>query len=770
MTRADTDPSIRAGTDDAWFTPGRFALLLGLLIVATFPAVVLGGRSFITRDFGMFGYPLAYFHRESFWQGELPFWNPFNYCGLPFLAQWNTLTLYPPSLIYLVLPLTWSLSFFCLAHLFWGGLGMYFLTYGWTDCRPAAALAGVIYAFNGLSLNALMWPNVEATLGWLPWVVWLVQRAWREGGKALVWAVLAGAMQMLAGGPEPILFTWLILLVLACGDWLNGAKAGRRILLRFALMGALVALVCAAQLLPFLQLLAHSQRDRGFGSLSSDWSLPPWGWANFLVPLFRTARTAQGMSFQWTQSWTTSYYAGIGTVLLGAVAVWRAREWRVAVLAVLLVLGLVLALGDNTVLYRALCSCLPGIGLLRYPVKGVILVLAIAPMLAAFGVAAVAGQPQRAGRFECGWVLLMLLLIGAIVAWDWKAPLSEELSRATWQSGLSRAALLVLVLLLGAVFLRSRGRRQTLLVGLLLALFWLDLVTHAPAQTPTVQPFVFAPGLANAELKWDPPPRLGQSRAMLAPKARELLFDVMLPGQEETYLRDRLAVRADCNLLDDVPQIDGFFSLAPREIFRVTTLPYEQADQSFPGLLDFLGISQTTVPGKTIEWKARSSAMALVTAGQRPLFANDSTAFQAFYQTNFDFRQIVNLPPEARTSITATRQSAARVLEATFTNHKVSIRTDAPAACLLVISQTYYPAWKALVDGQPTRIWRANYAFQAVQVPAGKHQVILIYQDLAFLAGAISSGLGLLACGGLWLGSHFRKRLPGTSLGRFLPS
>jgi hypothetical protein len=28
--------------------------------------------------------------------------------------------------------------------------------------------------FNGLSLNALMWPNIEAALGWLLWVVYLV--------------------------------------------------------------------------------------------------------------------------------------------------------------------------------------------------------------------------------------------------------------------------------------------------------------------------------------------------------------------------------------------------------------------------------------------------------------------------------------------------------------------------------------------------------------------------------------------------------------------
>jgi len=70
-----------------WFTPGRFALLLGLFIFASFPQVLLGLEAFVVRDFGFFAYPLAHFQRECFWRGELPLWNPFNNCGVPFLAQ-----------------------------------------------------------------------------------------------------------------------------------------------------------------------------------------------------------------------------------------------------------------------------------------------------------------------------------------------------------------------------------------------------------------------------------------------------------------------------------------------------------------------------------------------------------------------------------------------------------------------------------------------------------------------------------------------------------
>jgi len=151
-------------------TPRRFALLLAVLVAAAWPDVPLGTGSFGLRDFSVFGYPLAHYHRECFWRGELPLWNPLNHCGLPFLAQWNTLTLYPGALLYLPPPLPWSLGLFMLVHLWLGGLGAYAVARRWTGHELAAAVAGVAYAFHGLVQQSLMWPNNLAAFALLPWV------------------------------------------------------------------------------------------------------------------------------------------------------------------------------------------------------------------------------------------------------------------------------------------------------------------------------------------------------------------------------------------------------------------------------------------------------------------------------------------------------------------------------------------------------------------------------------------------------------------------
>ena len=756
---------------DDWLTPRRFAVVLGLLVFATFPSVLLGSQTFVFRDFGLFSYPVAFYQRQCFWRGELPLWNPLSQCGLPFLAQWNTLTLYPPALVYLLLPLTWALPVFCLGHVVWGGLGMYLLAQRWTQHRLAAALAGVIFAFNGLTMNFLAWPSHIATFSWVSWVWLLGPEAWRRGGKKLVWAVAAAALQMLAGGPETLLSTWLILVVLAVGDWLRREAPRTRIAARFAALAGMVALLCAVQLLPFLQLLANSQRHSGYGS--AGWSMPAWGWANFLVPLFRTSPTPQGVYLQDGQGWTSSYYAGIGTVWLALVAVRRVRDWRVRTLGVLVAACLLLALGNNGVLYPLLRACVPVVGFARFPIKFVIPILALAPLLAAFGLAVLLGgeppsqssakttEAARAtapagaalrrppGVFEYGLAVVLVVLIGAILVLDEAS--NREVWRTTATNGLARGAFLGLFLFLCARVAKAADRLRLLYGCLLLLVVWLDFKTHVPSQNPTASPEIYTPGWVTAHAQWNPRPSLGQSRAFLGPEgAAELQFQA-LPNLEQTYLGHRLGLFADCNLLDGIPQVHGFFSLLPGAINDVTTLPYAEPAQDFTPLLDFMGVSQISSPEKILEWVARPSAMQLVTAGQRPIFADDSTACASFTNPAVSFRKVVFLPKEAAGATTATGQPEATVKSLVWTDRSLSFQTEAAGAAVAVIAQSYYPVWKAYVDDKPVNLWRANYAFQAVQVPAGRHEVRLAYEDRLLHVGVVLSALGVAALVGLWV-------------------
>ncbi len=82
---------------------------------------------------------------------------------------------------------------------------------------------------------------------------------------------------------------------------------------------------------------------------------------------------------------------------------------------------------------------------------------------------------------------------------------------------------------------------------------------------------------------------------------------------------------------------------------------------------------------------------------------------------------------------------------------RIELSVDAKADSIVVVSDTDYPGWEATVDGVATPILRANLAFRAVALPAGKHQVTMRFRPRPARAGLIVSTLsivGLLAfCG-----------------------
>ena len=736
------------------FSPVRFGIFLALLVLASFPQVILGLETFVARDFGFFAYPLAHFQRECFQHNELPFWNPYSNCGVPLLAQWNTLPLYPPALIYLTLPLKWSLGFFSLAHLWWAGIGMYFLARRWTGNPFAAAFAGTAFAFNGFTLNLIMWPSHIATFSWMPWVVLATELAWRNGSRNIILAALAGAMQMLAGGPETILLTWLIVAALWLQQFMIGRDASSppraALLWRLPVVGALVFALSAAQMLPFLDLVAHAQREMGYTDLR--WSMPGFGLANFLVPMAFGSTHTEGIFFQHGQYWTSSYYLGLGTLWLALLAVWRIRERRVWLLGCAAVIALLFALGENTFVYPLVRKLIPPLSLITYPVKFVMVAIFAAPLLAAFALANY--QSVRNRILPLGAVLLAL--IGGIMAWTQHAPLPGDDSPAAWLNGVSRAVFLILTgAVLFALFRESKSPLLRLTPLALVLVAWLDVFTHEPPQNPTVPPGIYEPNLARTRLAMRPQPELGGSRAMLSPHAALELTRFALSDPKNNFLSKRLGYCANANLLDAVPKVDGFFSLTPREFDGLLSLVYSVTNVDWSRLEDFMGVSQITAPGKLLEWQARTGFSPLVTAGQKPIFLDDTNAIRALAGNDFDGRKTVILPPEARSSVTISNPTSAKILATIFGNNSVDIEARAGGPFLVVIAQTFYHNWQAEVDGRPVRLLRANLAFQAVQIPAGKHQIHLAYRDKAFAIGAKISLAALVLCALMF----FRQRL-----------
>jgi hypothetical protein len=757
-----SQPKLSGSLSDSWLTPIRFAFILAILIASFFPDVLFAGKSFFFRDFGIFTYPAAYFQRESFWHGQIPLWNPLNNCGIPFLAQWNTVVLYPLSLIYILLPLTWGLTLYFLAHLFLAGFGMYLLASQWTGNRLAAAIAGVAFVFNGLTLNCLMWASNLAALAWMPWVILAAEQAWQLGGKRVILAALAGAVQMLAGAPEIVVFTWLIIFTICIGQAIAAIKFHGRTFTRLFLVVLIVSLLSAAQFLPFMDLLAHSERNSALGA--SFWAIPISGWANLLVPLFHSYRSPMGVYFQPWQDWTSSYYICIGVLALALLAIILVRTPRVWLLAGFAIFGFVVALGNQGEVYPLLLKIFPPLGFMRYPIKFAFLTVFAVPLLAAFGVAwfRTIGitQSSTALRWTLCVMILLISMIGGIIWYAHVYPFPTDRWPFLLQNGLFRAVFLVFIPGTILIYGRIRSLRLQIFTGLLLLiLIWLDIATFAPRQNPTVEASAYQSGLLAQRM--NPLPQIGEARAFMTKQTHDFFYGSMLSDSYKDYVGRRIALFGNCNLLDNIPTADGFYSLYVREQRNLFLHFFFSPTNAFPqGLADFLGISQMSDPEKLLGWQSRPSHLPFCTIGPKPIFVALSNAPALLLGSDFDPSRVVYLPQESKKSMDVTNQVHGIILAAHFTPQRLDFETEAEAPTLLVLSQTYYHPWHAYVNDQPVKIWRANYAFQAIEIPQGRSMVKFIYEDSLFNYGATISCATFLACMLILI----RKRIPKPKL------
>jgi hypothetical protein len=716
-----------------WITPRRFGIALALIILAMFPEVLLGKQTFAFRDFSIFGYPVAFYHKECFWRGEMPLWNPLNVFGMPFLGQWNTMTLYPLSFIYLLLPLPWSINLFCLVHVFLAGMGMFYLTWRWTDSRLGAAVAGFGYAFCGLLLVALTWPNIIAVLAWLPWVLYTVDRGLKQGGIRLWIAAFVAALQMLAGMPEYTALTW----VLVAGLWLI-QKPTWLSFRRLACIVLVVTGLIAAQLLPFLELLLQSQRHTLFGA----WSVPLWGWANFFVPLFHCQPTPLGVYFPAEQALFTSYYVTLPLVIMAAYAGICFRDRKVWFFVAAALLGFWLALGKSGLLYKWLLALCPVLGSMRYPIKFIALTIVAFPILAAFGIAHWTSTSTEAGRRRTIMILACgsaAAIIGVMLYAHFR-PLAGHDGPAVWWNGLWRLLFMIsgvgLLLALKRDF--QNGKAHLWCSIALLGCVVLDSLTHVPKHNVTAPGHVYQPGALGARI--EKPPKPAEGRVLMSRATHDFLFYNMLPDSFEDLMGRRLSTFGNLNFLDNVATADGFYAMYVPPARQLWKNLFFAAPDRFPApLADFAGITHITGGSNIFEWIKRPDAMPLVSAGQQPRFRDERTNLLGVLHKLFDPRTMVYLLNDDKQFVTVTNKTDTKILNQQFAGHRIEAEVEAAEPSLVVFSQTYYRPWQAFVNGAQTRLFRANYAFQAVQVPAGRHKVELVYKDSLFRIGVVIS-------------------------------
>lgn len=723
-----TIPQTRAG--GRWPAQGIAALgspdLAAVVALCTLGCltawVLLRDGTVIGMDTATAFYPWYAYLGEHLRSGQIPMWNPHQFAGTPFAADpesgWTYL---PAMLLFTALPLTQAANAFLLVHLLLAGLASYALARSLRIRPIGAVVSAVAYSYSGFffghNVCCFAYSSVAA---WLPVGLLGVERAisrttWLQ--RARWWAVGGLAISQ-------ILAAWLgqgayyALLFL-------GASVAHRTLFAsptrlttrvkaMALHGIMLLTVgfglAAIGLLPRLEYNALSNLPGGYGAAgpaSATAALTDWG----LIEDWDTRLLTPGF-----------HYVGGTTLALALIAPLVVRGRHAAPFFFLMTIAvLVLARWQPTPLHVAL-SILPGFGPLHaHAPERALLVWFIGPALLA---GATVGRLQAFGRYGSAAAALLALLVLVDLRLAWQTQVADAL-KASGAYELHQVDLTTYYAPTGA----AQFMRSATAAGRFRAMGYAQHVFGGPIPYPLgwANPKTVALGVNNRALVAGLDDIQGYNPIHLA---RYDAFMRALNGQAQNYHQtDVFEAGLGSPLLD---------LLGVRYIV-MPAIP--AADQSEPHLTRDLPTVYADADVNVLE-NEQALPRAWIVHSATQMDAEE--ALRQLAAGSIDPRRTAVLekpPPPLGDPPSAVDQ--ATIIEYAADTVRLDVDTGAPG--LLVLSDAYYPAWQARVDGSPTEVYVCDGALRAVAVPAGRHAIAFHYASAALPIGAAITGLTLLA-------------------------
>lgn len=785
-------------------------LVLAAVTVLFFgPAWV--GRSLLYGglDIQTIHYPIHVAYAEALRQGRLLLWTPLLACGFPLFAEGQMGGLYPPNLfLYSLLPLDLAHNASPLLHLLLALVTAYAFAREVGLSRTAAAVVGYAYAWS-VPLSALGDFVPAYTMAWLPALLAALERGYRSRrAEAFLVAGAVLGLQGLVFFPQGMVLTGLAasLFALVRVAGLERPWAWRAFLGTLG-AAALGAALSAAEFLPTVELTRFSIRAGGLDpAFAAQGSLPPWGVATFWAPHLLAVLGSAG-------------YVGILPLALAAFALprWR-RDRRVGFALLLGAVSLTLAFGRYSPLFP-LVRQVPGLSFFRNAYRFTFLTRFALNLLAglgwdrlreergaeaqgrlrrwALGIGGAAGAVTGVALFG-GWLLGRLepLLgdLGSRYALTRLAGTpfhvqSEEYFRAKvaqvlgqFRASLSPAngelwAALALALAVACWFVWRMQRADAVWAAVGMALVVGDLLGHASLGEL---------GFVPAEQVHREPPVVAFLRQELAAGGRlyTLVDQPVLPEQalspyplpENVNLRyglpsvgiySSLGYVRLYELLKDVGAVNLAFGVAPT---------HEAALRERLPLLSVLGV-QAVVAVHPLEEPLPPGLELAYQDGRAWVYRNRRALPRAFVvpraetglspdevhgrMLRSDFRPLEVVLLEDRPGEGATGFVAPEARLVVDEVDRVVVETRGGG--WLVLADAFYPGWKALVDGEPAPLYRADSVLRAVPLGPGAHQVEFRYEPVSFRVGLGVSGA---AWAGALLAAAFlalRRRLPASA-------
>ena len=709
------------------------------------------------------------------------------YSGYPIAADPQALTWYPVLHLFRLLGLDWN-GFLISAYVV-ASATCFLLVRRLTGSNLAGVFSGFVYGFSGVMLGHIGHFNQIHSAAWVPLALYGLQLT-REGlhrPGALV-SAFAFAMMWLAGHPQvPVYTAYLCVALIAAGLFIDRPpRAVALARLRWSAFGMIVGLgIAAISILPMVELGELSRRSQSNWEVYISKALPPWQLLAIALPFAFGGAWSDGSLpvpyFGLGGPAENTGYVGLLPLALALAAPFvlsthrrDARLWCVLTLiAVLLCLGAVTPVG--TLFYYA-----PGYASFRVPARHLFVVSLCLAVVSGLAFGELTRRREGWGAIAGAVVVALALAAVALGVLAWTTPDVRALMTGsdvyarwalTWP--LTLAAALTACALAARVF-ATRAGALLVFAGLLVGMQVIDLAMlhyRMPGQR-----FEYADIIREEAI---PHPRMAELRAELHSTGERVLAT---DGSKNQFLLPNLTRPWE------VPAASGTGSLgieryldvlgmggpgdvypetlsAPHRGLDLFSIRYALVRQGTPLADDLLQDRDRWSAVEDLNYYENDpdtyytlfrNARALPRAWCVPTIARVTPpeALAAIRighlpdgRGEFDPARVALVEPDTLPDWqgSGAAATAPEVLAQVDRQHRYLVGADAP--CVLVLSEVYYPWWRASVDDEDVEIARVNHTMIGIPVPPGSHVVRLWLEPRSIWWGGGVTLLSLFAFG-----------------------
>lgn len=708
-------------------------------------------------------------------QGVMPLWNQLNGMGAPLAANYQSALFYPPNWPVLLVGwltdagwLAWAHTVSILVHLIWMGFGAASLLSELGYGKLNQVIAGLSMSLCGYFVARTSFFSMIWAGAWIPWVLYLSSKVAYPGcscvkkGSGLFHFQLTAiiALQLLAGHAQLTWYTWLMMAAwLLVGGWFSGRFEGVLTVVKSIFPAMLLGLgIAAVQLSITAEYLLLSQRSAAVNfEAAMTYSFWPWRLLGFLVPDF-FGNPGLGNYWGYASYWEDAVYIGVLPFLMALFTLLRMSKQKnagkpatnehhlVRFLWALSIISIVLAMGKHTPIFPFLYKYFPTFDMFNSPARLMVWAEISFVLLAGIGIN-YWKKPEGRGLY---WLRLataggFAVTLGAFLAWFLLRDVNLTFIRSTALCGLFALATGLLTLVKD---IRSEARWKLIWNYLTIAIVGFDLILASWHLIPSIHQDFYTPD------KWLETAGMDVSgRVYLHPDNEHYIkFRRFLQFENyeinENWQNLHSAVIPNLNLLSSISSANNFDPLVTSQYDRwmkfLASLPRESR-KPFYNMMNITleEIRNRQQPYSMIfnEIKGSNRFHVFDCADFVP---NDEEAWDSV-RSLLDGKDSEN---EKDTIIIQGTRFEGLMCEGS-TASDIQILEDRPdrlilkvsssAGGWLMISDSWYPGWRAKVNQKRAIVYQGNTLFRVIKLAAGENYIELKYSPVSFWIGLIIS-------------------------------